>query len=176
MEEKKIVKNFVIDCDGCLTDGKFVYTEKGKVAKIFGDADSDCLSLLRQYIKIHFVTGDKRGFGITKKRIDDMRFSLELVSTFERLDWIKQNFKPEETIFMGDGIYDALVFPHVAYAIAPANAFYLTKPKANFVTQALGGAGAVAEACIHIMEKFFGGFDLEKVDFSKGSGAWEAKK
>lgn len=167
------IKNFVIDCDGCLTDGKFTYTAEGKVSKVYGDADNDALSILKQHLKIYFVTGDKRGFEITKKRVGDMGFETNLASTFERLDWIKANMDPKETIFMADGLYDALVFPHVAYSIAPANAFYLTKEKASFVTKARGGEGAVAEACIHIIDKFFGGFDLSTLDFSKGSGEWK---
>ena len=30
-------KNFILDVDGVFTDGKFHYTEKGKIMKIFGD-------------------------------------------------------------------------------------------------------------------------------------------
>ena len=76
---------------------------------------------------------------------------------------------------MGDGIYDPLVFKKVGYSIAPANAFFKTKEMANFVTNARGGEGAVAEACLHILEKFFGPFDLFNSDFSNGSGAWKNK-
>ena len=122
------------------------------------------------------ISGDKRGFTITKKRIDDMGFPVTLVSTFERVKWIEEKFNLDETIFMGDGIYDALVFEKIGYSIVPANAFYLTKKKANFVTQSKGGEGAVAEACLHIMEKFFESFDLSKIDLSSGSGAWDNLK
>lgn len=167
------MKNFIIDVDGCLTTGQFLYSAKGKVYKVFGPDDADALSILRNKINIQMISGDKRGFPITKKRIEDMNFLVNLVSTFERVGWIGEKFNLNETIYMGDGIYDALVFDSVAYSIAPANAFYLTKQKANFVTNAKGGEGAVAEACLHIMEKFFQGFDLSKLDFSSGSGAWQ---
>ena len=96
-----------------------------------------------------------------------------MVSTFERIEWIRERFDPEETIYMGDGIFDPLVFKYVAYGIAPANAFYKTKELADFVTNARGGEGAVAEACLHILEKFFEPFDLFLHDFKKGSGAWK---
>lgn len=165
-------KNFVIDVDGVLTDGKFYYTVEGKVMKKFGPDDADALSILRNKLTIHMISGDKRGFLITKKRIDDMKFPLDLVSTFDRLKWIKQRYDPSQTFFMGDGIYDSLVFKKVAYSIAPANAFFKTKEMADFVTIARGSEGAVAEACVHILEKFFGGFDVEKLSFEHGSGAW----
>ena len=125
---------------------------------------------------IHAITGDKRGFEITKKRITDMKIPIDLVSTFERADWIRERFNPEETIYMGDGIFDPLVFKAVAYSIAPANAFYLTKKDAHHITNARGSEGAVAEAILHILEKFFEPFDVHKHNFNKGSGVWDKKK
>ena len=64
------------------------------------------------------ISGDKRGFSITKKRVDDMGFPLNLVSTFERVKWLEKKFNLKETIYMGDGIYDALVFEKVKYVEA----------------------------------------------------------
>ena len=166
-------KNFIIDVDGVLTDGQFHYTAEGKVAKIFGPDDADALNLLKRFMYIHMITGDKRGFPITKKRVvDDMKFPLDLVSTFERVKWMGKRFSLKETIFMGDGIFDGMVFDAVAYSIAPANAFYLTKTKVDFVTRSRGGDSAVAEACFHIMEKFFEPFDFSNVKLKKGEGVW----
>jgi len=175
--KRKQIKNFILDVDGVLTTGQFHYTTKGKVVKVFGPNDHDALCLLKNRLYIHMISGDKRGFEITKKRIvEDMKFPLDLVSTFDRVKWLKKRFNLNETIYMGDGIYDALVFPYVAYSIAPANAFYKTKELADFVTKSKGGDGAVAEACLHIMEKFFEPFDLSKIDFEHGSGAWEKEE
>jgi 3-deoxy-D-manno-octulosonate 8-phosphate phosphatase (KDO 8-P phosphatase) len=166
-------KNFIFDVDGVFTDGKFHYTVEGKVMKTYGDADADALSLLKGKLHAHMVSGDKRGFPITKKRIaDDMKFPLDLVSTFERVEWIREHYDPRETIYMGDGIFDPLVFKHVYYSIAPANAFFHTKEAADFVTNARGGEGAVAEAILHVLEKFFEPFDLYRHQFQHGSGAW----
>lgn len=174
----KQIKNFILDVDGVFTDGKFYYTVDGKVMKKFGPEDNDGLALLKDKLRIHAISGDKNGFAITKRRIqEDMKISLDLVSTFERMEWIREHFDPEETIYMGDGIFDPLVFKHVAYSIAPANAFYKTKEAADFVTDARGGEGAVAEACLHILEKFFNSpFDVHGLDLSGGSGAWQKEK
>ncbi len=170
----KTPKHFVIDVDGVMTDGRFYYTEEGKAMKAFGPDDHDALLLLQPYMNVHFVTGDRKGFDITKKRIaDDMKFKLDLVSTIERLQWMKQSgYEPDETIYMGDGIFDAIVFHEVAYGIAPANALFTTKEHADFITQSCGGDSAVAEACIHILEHFFTAFDPLKVQLKKSSGEW----
>lgn len=159
-------KHIVFDVDGVFTTGPFLYTLDGKFAKIFGPHDNDGIKIIRDKINIRAISADKRGFSITKKRIqDDMKIPLTLVKEIDRLTWFKKTFKnPKEVIYMGDGIYDAEIFSHVGYGIAPANAFYIAKGKANFVTSAKSGEGAVAEACIHILKKFFKG----KVDISSG--------
>jgi 3-deoxy-D-manno-octulosonate 8-phosphate phosphatase (KDO 8-P phosphatase) len=167
-------KNFILDVDGVFTDGKFHYSKDGKLYKVFGDADNDALSFLKGKLHIEMVTGDKRGFDISKKRIqDDMGFQINLVSTFERINWIESKFKLDETIYMGDGIYDPLVFDKVGYSIAPQNAFINTKKYANFITLSKGGEGAVAEAVIHILENLFHEpFDILNYNLTSGSGAW----
>lgn len=157
------LKYFLIDVDGVMTDGKLYYTKEGKVMKVFGPDDSDALSILKNFIKIIFISGDKRGFEISKKRIvDDMGFPLEQVSTIKRMEYIKKIADPFEIIYMGDGIFDHYVFQEVGYSICPSDGFYFTKKRANFVTKATGGNRAVAEACLHILEKFFGPYDHNK--------------
>ncbi|MDA0772547.1 MAG: HAD hydrolase family protein [Cyanobacteria bacterium] len=154
-------KVFILDVDGVLNTGRFLYNEEGKVMKEFGADDSDALKVLNSDIEIRFVSGDKRGFPISKKRVEDMKFQIDLVSTFQRIAWIKERYDPKDVIYMGDGIFDYLVFEQVAYAIAPANGDADTRAKADYVTERLGGDRAVAEAAKHIANKFFGGFSLE---------------
>ncbi|MFC1775255.1 HAD hydrolase family protein [Patescibacteria group bacterium] len=173
--KKSKIKNLILDVDGVLTDGQFHYSTEGKIVKIFGPDDNDALCLLKPHLHIHMISGDKRGFPITKKRVsEDMKFPLDLVSTFDRVEWIAENYNLDETIYIGDGIFDASVFDKVAYCIAPANAFYTTKEKADFVTQSRGGDSAVAEACLHIMEKFFDSFDpINPIKKNTNIGVWE---
>ena len=112
----------IIDVDGVMTTGQFFYSEKGKVFKVFGPDDNDALSLLSRYLKIHFVTGDRKGFKISKKRIvDHMGFKLDLVSTIKRQKWIEQRYDLNKTIYIGDGIFDYLVMKKVKYSICPSN-------------------------------------------------------
>lgn len=155
-------KAFVLDVDGVLTDGGFYYTSEGKVMKKFGADDNDALSLLRPYLEILFVTGDKRGFEISKKRVEDMHFNLNLVSTIKRIDWIKERYNPMDVIYMGDGIFDHYVMREVGYSIATADADGNAKECADYVTERIGGKRAVAEACLHLMEKFFVPYDAAR--------------
>lgn len=151
---------FILDVDGVMTSGHFFYSAEGKMLKAFGPDDHDSLGLIRSYLDIQFVTGDSKGFAISKKRIvDDMKFPLHLVSTVSRLKWIAERYNPAQVIYMGDGIFDHYVMRHVMYAIAPNNADAYAKRYAHYITQRNGGDRAVAEACLHILEKFFTPYD-----------------
>lgn len=150
------MKVFILDVDGVMTSGQFIYSASGKEYKIFGADDSDGLKLLRSKLRIHFVSADSRGFEISKKRIvDDMGYPLDLVSSSERLDWIKSRHDLSKTIYMGDGFFDNTIMASVGYSIAPANADRKAKEQADFVTTRCGGDRAVAEASVHILETFF---------------------
>ena len=166
---------FIIDVDGVMTTGQFLYTADGKAMKVFGPDDNDGLSLLKSYLEIRFVTGDKTGFQISNKRIvDDMGFLLDIVSTIRRIDWIAERYDPKQVIYMGDGIFDHYVMKQVGYSIAPANADKWAKQYANYVTERSGGDRSVAEACLHIMEKFFTPYNPSEPPSSQGklSGEW----
>jgi 3-deoxy-D-manno-octulosonate 8-phosphate phosphatase (KDO 8-P phosphatase) len=166
---------FILDVDGVMTTGQFLYTSEGKVMKVFGADDNDGLSLLKAHLDIRFVTGDKKGFPISKKRIvDDMGFDLDIVSTIRRVDWIAERYPLEEVIYMGDGIFDHYVMQKVGYSVAPANSDKNAKSHASFVTERTGGDRAVAEASLHILEKFFTPYnpDLLPGNRLKLSGEW----
>ncbi len=157
-------KVFILDVDGVLNTGRFFYSEHGKVMKEFGADDNDALTLVEDLLEIRFVSGDKRGFSVTKKRVEeDMKYPLDLVSTFNRIDWIKERYKPEEVIYMGDGIFDYMVFREVGYSIAPAASDAYTAEHADYVCKRAGGDRAVSEACRHILEKFFGAYNPDKI-------------
>jgi len=156
MNKEKKYTVFLLDVDGVMTDGAMHYSAEGKVMKVFGADDHDALTLLKPYLGIEFLSGDHRGFEITKRRIvDDMHMPLHLVSTVKRIEWIRQHWDPLAVIYMGDGIFDHYVFKHVGYAIAPADADAQTRRCAHYVTQRAGGDRAVAEAALHILERFF---------------------
>lgn len=166
---------FILDVDGVMTTGQFLYTTGGKAMKVFGADDHDGLSLLKPHLEVRFVTGDRKGLEISRRRIvDDMHFELDLVSTIRRVDWIAERYPLDEVIYMGDGIFDHYVMKKVGYSIAPANADPLARQHADFVTQRSGGDRAVAEAALHILATYFEPYDPETLPPTehKMSGEW----
>ncbi len=149
------MKVFVIDVDGCLTDGSFMYTAQGKVMKSFGPDDADALHWLQEAkpdLEIWCITGDARGYDISSRRVHDMDLPIALVASKAdaRIEWLKTRWPLDEIIYMGDGFHDADVMRAVAYGIAPAGCDADTMSEADHVCMYFGGDRAVAEACKHI--------------------------
>ncbi|MBD1165313.1 HAD hydrolase family protein [Pelagibacterales bacterium SAG-MED10] len=139
-----------------MTTGQFIYSDKGKQYKIFGPHDSDGLKIIKKKIKINFVTADKRGFLISKKRISkDMGYNLNLVSEEDRYQYLNKKFGIKNIIYMGDGIYDAKILSDCYYGISPKNSRTEAKKSSDFITKNRSAEGAVLDACLHIDKKFF---------------------
>ena len=75
---------------------------------------------------------------------------------------------------MGDGIFDHYVMKEVGYGIAPSNADKNAKAFSSYITERMGGDRAVAEAALHILEKFFTPFNPHNLPSAqiKVSGEW----
>lgn len=148
------LKRFVLDVDGVMTTGQFIYTADGKLGKIFGPHDADGLKLIRDRIVIEFITADKRGFEITQKRIvEDMKYPLTLVPESDRFAYV-QRLGFQETAFMGDGFYDAPVLRAAAVGICPANGRTEAREAANYVTPSRSAEGAVMDACLYLKDVY----------------------
>ena len=146
---------FVLDVDGVMTSGQFLYSESGKEYKIFGAHDNDGLKMLQGKIPIEFISADKKGFLISSRRIvDDMGFNLTLVKSDERYNYLDKKYDLSKVIYMADGYYDANILSDCLFGIAPKNARLEAKQAADFVTPSESAQGAVLDACIEIKNKF----------------------
>ena len=159
-QEKHIDSNIpsvvIFDVDGVMTTGQFLYSKDGKEYKIFGAHDNDGIKLLEGKLKIVFVTADKRGYPISKKRIvDDMKQELLIVDAEKRFEYIDRNYGLMNVIYMGDGYHDANILANCCCGIAPHNARIEAKEAAEFVTSSKSGEGAVLDASIFILERYF---------------------
>lgn len=149
------VTNLVMDVDGVITNGKFGYTQEGKISKEFGSHDSDALQIIKEKINVFFISADKNGFKISKKRINDMGFDLELISARDRERYILEKKATGITVYIGDSFTDIPAMMAADFSMAPKNAFKPAKKMASLVLSCNGGEGAVAEACIHICPSLF---------------------
>lgn len=147
---------FLLDVDGVMTTGQFLYSYNGKEYKTFGPHDNDGLKLIKDKVRIKFITADKRGFAITKKRIvDDMGFKLDLVSEADRYEYVLQKYGFKHLIYMGDGYHDAKILKASEFGIAPRNARKEARAASDHITESKAGEGAVLDACLEIIKRYY---------------------
>ena len=153
---KKIPKYLILDVDGVMTTGQFIYDKSGKAMKIFGAHDNDGLKIIKDYFKIIFLTADKKGFNISKKRITgDMGFELELIDEKNRFLYLEKKYNFNNLIYIGDGIYDAKILLKAQLGICPSNARKEAIKSCDYVTPSKSGHGAVLDACLFILKKYY---------------------
>lgn len=152
-----MIKHLVMDVDGVLNTGHFIYDETGKKYKMFGPHDKDGLEIAKSLgLTIDFVTADESGLPITKARIiKDWKFKesqLHLVRDGARLGWLEKLYNLDEVAFIGDGIHDAPIIAAVRLGIAPISGRKEAKEVAKYITESPAGSGAVLDACLMIKQ------------------------
>ena len=145
----------LLDVDGVLTDGRLYFDADGEEIKAFNSKDGLGLRLLMNAgIQVGIITGRKskalqhrcKNLGITLlfENIQDKASVLDQVTE-------RTGIGLNETAFVGDDVIDLTLFGKVSVAIAVCDAHPCVLEKADIVTMAKGGAGAVREICDTIL-------------------------
>ena len=135
----------VCDVDGVLTDGKFWYSNSGKELKVFGSHDSDALKLSTFFSRVEFVTADHRGIGITKARLADMGWKVQLLDSVKRQKFIEELRVDSNVVFVGDSFSDVPAMKSATLSAAPFGAFPDAFRCADIKLSRRGSDGALAE-------------------------------
>lgn len=145
------IKTVFLDVDGVLTDGGLLFSEAGETLKRFNTLDGHGLKLLQAAgITPCVITGrDSKPLRVrlTALGITHARFGTEDKHPAAQalLDELGQQWS--EAAAMGDDWPDLPVMTRCALACAPANAQAEVLARAHYVTQRVGGQGAVRELC-----------------------------
>lgn len=152
-----MIKLIVLDVDGTLTDGKLYMDDKDNSLKAFDVKDGFAIA---QWIKfggmVAIITG--KTSVIVKRRVEELGIQ-ELVQgagnkvkeLYKILE--KYNITPEETAYMGDDINDLGVMSKVGISAAPKNAVKEVLERVDFISEKIGGDGAVREFIEYLMKK-----------------------
>jgi 3-deoxy-D-manno-octulosonate 8-phosphate phosphatase (KDO 8-P phosphatase) len=143
------VKLMIFDVDGVLTDGGLLFTGAGDTMKVFNSLDGHGAKLLREAgIDTAIITG--RRSEIVAVRAKELRITHlwqgvedKRVAFAELL--AQTGVKPEECGYMGDDWPDLAVMLQCGFAAAPANAHPDVLSRAHWVSDKVGGHGAVRE-------------------------------
>lgn len=153
---KKNIRLFLTDCDGCLTDGGMYYTESGDEFKKFNTLDGMGFQLLReQGILTGIITGENTK--IVERRAQKLKVDFLRQGVKDKLSAIREicaehNINLSEIAYVGDDINDYEVIKAVGYGCSVNNAIEKVKKEAKYISQKNGGSGAVREIIDWILE------------------------
>lgn len=152
----KTIKLLICDVDGVFSDGLIYMGNNGEELKTFHTRDGyGVKSLMKAGIDIAIITGRKSD--IVENRMKALGISLIYQGQDDKLkaydDICKRlNVAPEHTAYIGDDLIDWPVMEKVALKVCVADGHPLLVTRANYVTQTLGGHGAVREVCDLILQ------------------------
>ncbi|MGX9418133.1 3-deoxy-manno-octulosonate-8-phosphatase KdsC [Vibrio sp. RC27] len=150
------IKLLICDVDGVFSDGLIYMGNNGEELKTFHTRDGyGVKALMSADINVAIITG--RQSAIVENRMTALGISLIYQGQDNKLqayaDICQQlNIAPEHTAYIGDDMIDWPVMEKVALKVCVADGHPLLAKKANYVTQTLGGRGAVREVCDLILQ------------------------
>ena len=143
------IKLLLMDCDGVLTDGRIWILENGDDQKAFSVRDGLGLGLLhRAGLRSGVISGrtsnaltqraEKLGMTYLRQGCDDK------IAAFEEI-LADAQLTRQEVAYIGDDLTDIPLMLTVELGVAVADAAPETVERADYVTNAPGGNGAVRE-------------------------------
>jgi len=149
------IRMMIFDVDGVLTDGGLQYGAGGEVVKTFNVLDGLGIKLLQQSgVGTAIITARKSE--IVAKRAVDLGIEHVLQGVhdkragFEEL-LVRTAIPSRECGFVGDDLIDLPVLSRVGFSASVPNAHAEVRSRVHYITQAVGGNGAVRELCDFIL-------------------------
>lgn len=149
-----MIKYFVTDCDGTLTDGKYYYSKEGKLLSTFHANDSLAVNKLKNEYGVRCIMVTSGSYtGINEKRAGDLGIEIYITPVGNKLDFIKSlGLNLEEVAYIGDCLDDIPLLEAAKISFVPGDALDVVKESADYVLKRGGGQGCILEAFL-ILEK-----------------------
>ena len=154
-EKASQVRIMIFDVDGVLTDGRMQFSADGEAMKSFFVHDGLGIQLLH---KMGIATGiiSARLTPIVNRRAADLGITHVYQGNHDKRITFAQLLEdtgiPAQACgFMGDDIIDLPLFSRVGFSVSVPNGHPEAIQRADFVTKASGGMGAVREICDFIL-------------------------
>lgn len=141
----------ILDVDGVLTDGRLYYGPDGQEIKAFNALDGSAMKrLLAAGVPIAIVSG--RTSAAVDRRVRELGIPHHHGGVEDKGSALadlcaKSGVEARHMAHVGDDLPDLALFERVGMAIAVPNGHPAVIERADFVTEARGGDGAVREVC-----------------------------
>lgn len=151
LERFSKVKLLVCDVDGVFSDGRIYLGNNGEELKAFHTRDGFGFKAVRRAgVKTAVITG--RTSTIVEQRMSSLQTDFIVQGCEQKQQALQKlmdehGFVSDEIISMGDDVPDIGMFNLSGLSVAVADAHPIVAKKADWLTHARGGFGAVREVC-----------------------------
>ncbi len=150
------IKLLALDCDGVMTGNELIYDKHGDDQHIFFARDSNGLMLLRRFAGVHLAVLSGRKSESVERRFSELRFEHILQHAYEKGRVLKElcaqsGYSLPEVCYIGDDLNDLGAVHLAGVGVAVHDAIPELRERADYVTHARGGRGAVREVCEAIL-------------------------
>ncbi len=164
LENFKIIKTFVFDVDGVLTDGTLLILNDGQMARTMNIKDGYALQLaVKKGYRVVIISGgtsdavqqrlEKLGIKDCFLKVDNKKEKLADYVTQHQLNW-------EEILFMGDDMPDYMPMQLTGLPCCPADAAPEIKQISRYISPVNGGMGCARDVIEKVL-KLNGHWDLD---------------
>jgi len=152
----QLIKTFIFDLDGVLTDGSLIVDADGNWLRRMNIRDGYALQLaIKAGYNVVIISGSEsvpvaerlNKLGITEvfmKVIDKEKFLKEYL--------LKNNYKIPEVLYMGDDIPDYSFMQIAGFACCPADAALEIKKISSYISPLSGGKGCVRDVIEKVLK------------------------
>jgi 3-deoxy-D-manno-octulosonate 8-phosphate phosphatase (KDO 8-P phosphatase) len=151
LEKAREMQALVLDVDGILSDGFVTLSNSGDEIKSFDIRDGLGMKLVQKAaMKVMVITG--RNSRIVQQRMSDLGVDLIVQGREDKGVALREacaqlGLSPAECLYMGDDWPDLSAFAIAGMKVTVPNGHVEVRRRADLVTQAYGGRGAVREVC-----------------------------
>jgi 3-deoxy-D-manno-octulosonate 8-phosphate phosphatase (KDO 8-P phosphatase) len=155
LDKARTVRLLILDVDGVLTDGRLYYSDAGAELKAFSTQDGAAIKMLADTgVTVAIITGRESpivtrraaelGIGHVHQRASDKAAALAELTR-------NTGVSASDMAHAGDDLPDLALFNRVGLALSVPGAHPVVAARADYVTLAPPGAGAVREICQLLM-------------------------
>ena len=153
-----MIRLFLTDVDGTLTDGGMYYTADGDTMKRFYTRDGMGMQLLQQKgVKVGIITSETTGIVAARAKKLGVDYMFQGVRFEQKLEVVENlckelNIKLKDVAYIGDDVNDIPLLEKAGFAACPEDAHRsVLEIKGIKIMSAKGGHGAVREWADYII-------------------------
>ena len=152
----KLVKTFVFDIDGVLTDGGLLVDHENNWLRRMNVRDGYALQLaVKSGFRIVVISGSNPmevANRLNKLGVEDVFMNVGHKEKFLRELAFKRNLAFSEMLYMGDDIPDLSCMKLVGLAACPADAVFEIKEVSSYISHSRGGYGCVRDVIEKVLK------------------------